>query len=164
MTAYDFIFYILAVLTLLPAGVAVFHPNILYAGISLFGSFFGVAGLYVLLAADFLAATQVLIYVGGILILILFAIMLSKNIYKAKFADNKQKYLLPTILGGIALLFILKLIFSTPWNLTLVDELPPPTAINIGNLLLTDYLLPFELASVLLLAALIGAMVLARSK
>ena len=164
MTAQDTFFYIFALITLLPAIVCVFHPNILYAGLSLFGSFFGVAGIYLLLGADFIAAAQVLIYVGGILILILFAVMLSKNIYGATFQDEKKKKIVPLIMGGILLGFLLKLILTTPWNMTLTDEDPLPTASRLGDLLLTDYLLPFELASILLLAALIGAIILARSK
>ena len=164
MTAHDVFFYIFALITLLPAIVCVFHPNILYAGLSLFGSFFGVAGIYILLGADFIAATQVLIYVGGILVLILFAVMLSKDIYGAKFQDEKKKKILPLILGSILLGFLLKFILTTPWNMTLTDEDPLPTTSRLGDLLLTDYLLPFELASILLLAALIGAIILARSK
>lgn len=164
MTAQDVFFYIFACITLLPAIVCIFHPNILYAGLALFGSFFGVAGIYLLLGADFIAATQVLIYVGGILVLILFAVMLSKDIYGAKFQDEKKKKILPTLLGLTLLGFLIKLIVTTPWNMTLTDEDPLPTTSRLGDLLLTDYLLPFELASVLLLAALIGAIILARSK
>lgn len=155
-------FYIFALLTIVPAVFSVLHPNILYASLSLFISFFGVAGLYVLLAADFVAATQVLIYVGGILVLILFTVMLSKDIYGAKFEDEKKKKIWPAILGVTLLGFILKGIFATHWSLTVIDEVPPPTVDRIGNLLLTEYLLPFELASVLLLAAMIGAVMLTR--
>ncbi|HBQ20705.1 MAG: hypothetical protein A2Z91_07055 [Deltaproteobacteria bacterium GWA2_38_16] len=164
MTSYDSLFYVFAAVTIIPAIVTVFHPNILYAALSLFGSFFGVAGIYVLLGADFIAATQVLIYVGGILVLILFAVMLSKNIYGMTFQDEKKKKILPTLFGILLLGFLIKLITTVHWNTTLSEEGPLPTTAALGNLLLTEYLLPFELASVLLLAALIGAIILARSK
>ncbi|OGQ13559.1 MAG: hypothetical protein A3B70_08585 [Deltaproteobacteria bacterium RIFCSPHIGHO2_02_FULL_40_11] len=157
------IFYLFAILTVAPAFVAVFHPNILYAALSLFISFFGVAGLYLLLAADFVAATQVLLYVGGILILLLFAVMLSPKIYSPTFQESQKRYIVPSILGVFILSIIVFSIFKTNWNVTLVEGIFPHTVSRIGNLFLTDYLLPFELASILLLAALIGAILLARS-
>lgn len=164
MTAYDTIFYVVSAMMIVSAGVSVFHPNILYAGLSLFGAFFGVAILYILLGADFIAATQVLIYVGGILTLLLFAIMLSKNIYGATFGDEKRRKLLPALFSLLIFGFLLKLIFSIDWNTLASEEIPAPTTRRLGTLLLTDYLLPFELASILLLGALVGAILLARSK
>ena len=158
----DILFYVFAVVTVMTAFVAVLHPNILYAGLSLFGTFFGIAALYVLLGADFIAATQILIYVGGILTLILFAIMLSKNIYKVSFREDNQRRIFPAIVSVIFLGLLIKVIFSIEWNLIMSDDAPLPTTSRLGTLLLTDYLLPFELASVLLLAALIGAIHLAR--
>ncbi|MBI4041719.1 MAG: NADH-quinone oxidoreductase subunit J [Deltaproteobacteria bacterium] len=164
MKAYDVIFYLFALLTVLPAIFSAFHPNILYAALSLFISFFGVAGLYALLAADFVAAAQVLIYVGGILILLLFAVMLSKNIYGATFQEEKKKKIWPSLLGMLFLGVITKIAWTTHWSEALVDNLVQPTTARIGHQLLTDYLLPFELSSLLLLSAFIGAITLARSK
>lgn len=164
MTSYDFIFYAFSGIIIGSSVVCVFHPNILYAGLSLFGAFFGVAGIYLLLGADFLAATQVLIYVGGILTLLLFAVMLSKNIYGVKFEEEKKRKIAPTLFCMILLGFLIKFIFSAHWNIVTPSEPPAATTHRLGTLLLTDYLLLFELSSVLLLAALIGAIVLARSK
>src|SRR5512145_3384261 len=76
----DLIFFLLAFLTVGSAVLVAVLPNIIYAAVALLFSFAGVAGLYVLLSADFLAATQVLVYVGGILVLILFAVFLSNRI------------------------------------------------------------------------------------
>ena len=90
--------------------------------------------------------------------------MLSKNIYGMTFQDEKKKKILPTLFGILLLGFLIKLITTVHWNTTLSEEGPLPTTAALGNLLLTEYLLPFELASVLLLAALIGAIILARSK
>jgi len=162
MQASDVIFYITSIIVIGSAGCAVLHPNILYAGLSLFFTFFGVAVYYVLLGADFLAAAQVLIYVGGILTLILFAVMLSKNIYGASFVDEKKRKIVPGIVCSIILIFLLKLIFTIDWNMIASAGSPAPTTARLGTLLLTDYLLPFELASILLLAALVGAILLAR--
>jgi len=162
MGIFDILFYIFSGVIVVSAAACVLLPNILYAGISLFGSFFGIAALYLLLGADFVAATQVLIYVGGILAVILFAVMLSKNIYKASFQDEKRRKIVPGIMSVIILGFLLKLIFTVEWNVVASLEAPQATTSRIGTLLLTDYLLPFELASILLLAALIGAIVIAR--
>ncbi len=164
MSFYDIIFYIFSLLIVASAGFCVFHPNIFYAALSLFGTFFGVAGIYVLLGADFVAASQVLIYVGGILTLILFAVMLSKNIYGISFKEERQRRIIPTILCVIVLGFLLNLVLTLDFSYTASQDSPLPTTSHLGGLLLTDYLLPFELASILLLAALIGAILLARSK
>ena len=160
----DILFYIFAFIIIVSAAGAVFLPNILYAGICLFGSFFGVAVFYLLLGADFVAATQGLIYVGGILALLLFAVMLSKNICGVKFEEEKRRKYIPALISVIILGFLLKVILTVDWNLIVSDEPAQATTGKIGTLLLTEYLLPFELASLLLLAALIGAILLARSK
>ena len=80
MDTFDIVFYVFAVITVVSAFVVVFSRNIMYAAFSLLFTFFGVAGLYVLLSADFLAVTQILIYVGGILVLLLFGVMLTNNV------------------------------------------------------------------------------------
>jgi len=159
---FDILFYIFSIVIVGSAAACVLLPNILYAGLSLFGSFFGIAALYILLGADFVAAAQVLIYVGGILTVILFAVMLSKNIYKAQFKDEKRRKVAPAIISVIVLGFLLKLIFTVEWNVVASLDEPQATTAKLGTLLLTDYLLPFELASILLLAALVGAVLLAR--
>ncbi|HSQ75876.1 MAG TPA: NADH-quinone oxidoreductase subunit J, partial [Bacteroidota bacterium] len=79
MDMFDIVFYIFAAITVLSAFVVVFSRNLMYAACSLLFTFFGVAGLYILLHADFLAVTQILIYVGGILVLLLFGIMLTSK-------------------------------------------------------------------------------------
>jgi len=74
------VFYLIALITVVSAGMVAFSRNIIYSAFSLLGTFMGVAGLYVFLGADFVAAVQLLIYVGGILVLILFAVMLTHRI------------------------------------------------------------------------------------
>jgi NADH-quinone oxidoreductase subunit J len=125
-------------------------------------SFFGVAGVYVFLFADFIAITQLLIYVGGIMVLILFGVMLTSHQINVD-AKTGTIQTLPAILiaAGIGggLVWIL---YITNWKVN--PQLPDveTTAQKIGELLLTQYLLPFEIASVILLVALIGAAMIAR--
>lgn len=157
---YHIIFYGFALLTIGSAFIVAFSKNILRAAFALLLTFFGVAGLYVFLAADFMAAAQILIYVGGILILILFAVMLTHNISDIKLSNPATR---PVIGGLIALLVLAGLtwvIVITDWPVgKMVSE---PTTEQIGRAIMGPYLLPFEAVSVLLLAALIGATYLAR--
>jgi len=159
------IFYLFVVLTVGSAAVVVFHKRIIYSAFSLLFTFFGVAALYLYLAADFLAASQVLIYVGGILTLIIFGVFLTAKITTLEIPDEThQRYaaLIPVGLLGVGLFWM---ILSADWaagGLGAAPENPEPTTKALGKLLLTDYLVPFEVASMLLLAALIGAMRLAR--
>ncbi len=157
----ELIFYCFVVLTIGSAVVVVFHPRVMYSAFALLFTFFGVGVLYLYLAADFLAASQLLIYVGGILILIIFGVFLTSSIMSLEILqETHQRFiaLIPIALGGIVLLSV---ILSTPWTTTATTEAVPTTKL-LGRLLLTRYLVPFELASLLLLAALVGAMRLAR--
>ncbi len=139
----------------------VWAPSIVYSGFLLGGVFLSMAGLYLLLNADFVAAAQVLIYVGAVNVLILFAIMLVNRRYT--FPPLKLGWLRNGVtalvcLGLFALLTAVAL--NTPWQLEPIQ--PSSSTLVMGGHFFSDYLLPFELASVLLLMALIGAIVLAR--
>ncbi|MGK7909359.1 MAG: NADH-quinone oxidoreductase subunit J [Synechococcus sp.] len=136
-------------------------PSIVYAAFMLGGVFMSMAGLYLLLNADFVAAAQVLIYVGAVNVLILFAIMLV----------NRQQTFQPLKLGWLrnafaaavcaGIVFLLgSAVFSTGWAVQPVQEIS--SILVIGGQFFSYYLLPFEVASVLLLMALIGAIVIAR--
>ena len=142
------------------AGVA-FSQNIVHSAFSLLAAFLGVAGLYAWAAADLVAVIQLLVYVGGVLVLILFAVMLTSRIGDVN-ATNRSIGLLPGIvlLIGVAAMMI-AVATRLPWPRTFADA-PEPTAAAIGNALLGPYVLPFEVVSLLLLAALVGAVVLAR--
>ena len=157
----EIIFYLFVAITLVSAGMVVFSRRLTYAVFSLLFTFFGVAGLYVFLNADFLAAVQLLIYVGGVLVLLLFGVMLTNRISDIDISlGNISK-----ISGGLASLGILLILgyvmINSPWNRSTAGP-PGETVETIGELLMTRWLLPFEVASVLLLAALIGAAMLAR--
>ncbi len=156
------VFWLFVILTVGSAAVVVFSRRVIYSAFALLFTFFGVAGLYVFLAADFLAASQVLIYVGGILTLIIFGVFLTAKIYQMNIPQQThQRYLaLLPVLGMLAVLIYT--LYTAEW--TLVEPASEPTTRHLGKLLLTTYLVPFEVASVLLLAALIGAMRLSRPR
>jgi len=143
--------------------VVVLGKNIVRAAVALIFSFCGMAALYVLLDAEFLAAVQVLIYVGGITILLLFAIMLTSRIAaKAARVVNDQVVLSAMVAVGLAV----GLIYASTSGLAASMGPPrlPETAPFLGRALLSTYALPFEAVSVLLLAAMVGAIVLARKE
>ena len=157
------LFYGFAAFTLVCAlGVAV-SSSIVYSAFALLGTLFGVAALYVFLAADFVAGAQFLIYIGGVLVLILFAIMLTHRIADMQ-VSNRAVGRLPALLliAGVTLV-LARAIFKTAWPV--VADLPDaPTTAAIGNAFLGPYVLPFELASFVLLAVLVGAIVVSRKE
>jgi NAD(P)H-quinone oxidoreductase subunit 6 len=140
-----------------------FSRNIIYSAFSLLGAFAGVAGIYVFLGADFVAAIQLLIYVGGILVLILFAVMLTHRITDVKITNRAAGKIPALAIVGVLIGLLVQTIRQTPWAKA-KEVLYTPTSAKIGDMFLQEYLLPFELASLVLLAALIGAVVLARKE
>ena len=162
MNAEAVVFWALAIITVGSAAVVVLSRTLIYSAFSLLFTFFGVAGLYVLLGADFLAATQLLIYVGGILVLLLFGVMLTHKIYDLDLkAETTQ--LAPGLIVAVGLFVILAATaVRTQWMS--VPRTPAPTTKEIGRLFLGEYLLPFEAASVLLLVALMGAAMIVRRR
>jgi NADH-quinone oxidoreductase subunit J len=157
------VFYLIALITVVSAGMVAFSRNIIYSAFSLLGTFMGVAGLYVFLGADFVAAAQVLIYVGGILVLILFAVMLTHRITDVAITNRAAGRIPALIDAGVLGYFLIQAIQETTWAKAKEIDYAPTSA-KIGNLFLEQYLLPFELASLILLAAMIGAVVLSRKE
>ncbi|MCC9166896.1 NADH-quinone oxidoreductase subunit J family protein [Pontibacter harenae] len=166
------LFYIFALLAILSAAYLVLTRNLLYAGFSLLVTLLSVAGIYVLLFADFVAVVQLMVYVGGVLVLILFGIMLSSRVHdKSVLSESVNK-------GwgiSIALLLLVGLVYSIgqtsfntlPWLQGNADDvlgLQKSTVQSIGIKLMTDFVLPFEVASLLLLIALMGAAYIATDK
>ena len=152
-------FWVLAVITVGSALMVAAARNLIHAVVALIISFVGVAGLYVTLSADFLAVTQVLIYVGAISILVLFAIMLTPRGDRG----NQEGFLrLPAVLlSGLLAATMIFVALDTDWNIS--DRAGfEDTATDIGEALLDKFVLPFEIASVLLLVAMLGAIVLVR--
>lgn len=159
---YTIIFYLFAAITLFSAAFVVFSRNVIYSAFSLLFTFFGVAALYVFLSADFIAVTQVVVYVGGILVLLLFGVMFTNSIMSSEIKSD----VLHIVPGTLLLLGIIGSVLYTfytthAWT---VSQTPLQGSIveRIGLETMTRYDLPFEMASILLLAALIGAAYLAR--
>jgi len=156
-------FYAAAAVALLGALGVLFLRNLFHAGLSLILSFFAVAALFVLLGAEFLAGVQVLIYVGAVAVLILFAVMLTQRL-TSRHVKTYTRALVPALLvalglAGVAALVMLKL------RLPAAAALPAASPLDeLAELLLSTYLLPFEVISLLLLGALVGAIVLARKE
>ncbi|MBE9194499.1 NADH-quinone oxidoreductase subunit J [Synechocystis sp. LEGE 06083] len=156
-------FLILAFLVIGAALGVVLLSNIVYSAFLLGGVFLSISGIYILLNADFVAAAQVLVYVGAVSVLILFAIMLVNK--REDFSKIPGRWLrnLSTALvctGIFALLSTMVLI--TPWQINETGPFVENTLVTIGKHFFSDYLLPFELASVMLLMAMVGAIILAR--
>jgi len=161
MNWYDIVFYAFAVLTIVSGVGVVFSRSIVYAAFSLLFTFFGVAAIYVLLAADFIAITQILLYVGGILVLIVFGVMLTSRANSVEMRRGIMQIVPAVIVVGAIAGTLIGIMTTTKWPVT---NLAPyeETARPIGALLMTQFVLPFELASILLLVALIGAVIIAR--
>jgi NADH-quinone oxidoreductase subunit J len=162
MTGEAVVFWLFAIVTVGSAAVVVLSRTLIYSAFALLFTFFGVAGLYVLLGADFLAAVQLLVYVGGILVLLLFGVMLTHKIYDLDLKSETTQ-LLPGVIVAAGLFIILAATaLRTQWAAT--PRTPAPTTNEIGRLFMGQYLLPFEAASILLLVALVGAAMIVRRR
>lgn len=142
----------------------VVSPNLVHSAVSLLFTLFGIAGLYVFLFADFLAATQVVIYVGGILVLIIFGVMLTNKIDKPVIESVSSNKIIGVLISSFIFTILSIIVIQTKWPIIENSSPGPSTVELIGKLILGKYLLPFELVSILLLAALVGAALLARKK
>ncbi|MCF6248831.1 MAG: NADH-quinone oxidoreductase subunit J [Desulfobacula sp.] len=160
---YTMSFYILALMVVGSAAYVAISKNIVRCAFALVYTFIGVAGLFVLLSADFIAATQVLVYVGGTLVLILFAVMLSSRISEVKISNRSVGFIPGLIVTGCFAAILIYIAVFGQWPVKAVIRFSPTTA-DIGNALLGRWLLAFEVISILILAGLMGAVVVARIK
>jgi NADH-quinone oxidoreductase subunit J len=161
MTLYDITFYLFAFVTILSAYLVVTVRNIVYSAFSLLFTLFGIAGLYALLGADFIAIVQLIVYVGGILILMIFGVMLTNKITNVQIKTGVFQILPATVGVGIFGGFLLAVLLNTNWlNLSVKDS--PATTFQLGQLLMNEWILVFELLGIVLLIALLGAASIAR--
>ncbi|MFZ3589046.1 NADH-quinone oxidoreductase subunit J [Bacillus sp. DJP31] len=158
----EFIAFLVLALVAIAGGVLMINlSNVVHMVLALVFSFISIAGIYVLLSAEFVAAVQILIYSGAITIIMLFGIMLTRHNDTSEARSSLGKKIL--IMGGIAA-FAITVYFGI-YDLQLSDQ---PTDLHVENTkqigitLYSKYIIPFELTSVLLLVALIGAIVLAK--
>jgi NADH-quinone oxidoreductase subunit J len=157
------VFIICSLVTLGAALAVVTSRNLFHSALFLILSFVGVAGLYVLLEAPFLAAVQILVYVGAIAILIVFAIMLTRRLMAKDLVQRNTQWNL-ALLGAFFLFIALGLILLRV-NWPVVGAAVPEETISLlGQNLMGTYLVPFEVASVLLLVALVGSIIIARER
>ncbi len=154
-------FFVLAGIALVGAVLVASLRNIMHAALALMLTFLGVAGIYLLLEAEFVAVVQVLVYIGAIAVLILFAIMLTRGLMTRTLAPGNSQW--------VGALLIALFLFAVLFFVAIGTRWPLGQTINTSNLipqigqeLVTTYVLPFEVASLLLLSALIGAIVIAR--
>lgn len=159
----EIVFWFIVSLTIFSAFFVVQSSNLLYSAYSLLLTFIGIAGLYIFLWADFMAVMQIIIYVGGILILIVFGIMLTNKITSVNISHTSLQRKLGALVTGVLFMALGYMILNTTWNLNPALE-PDQTVGTVGKLLMQDYLLPFELVSILLLGTLIAATTLSRKE
>jgi NADH-quinone oxidoreductase subunit J len=176
MAVATLIFWLVILVTATSAIVVVTARNILHAAFSLCLAFLGVAAIYVFLHADFVAAVQLIVYVGGILVLILFAIMFSANVVEDTAEGGRSKLALAAGAAAAVAVFAAIVLLTqrlkdplAAANVHGADHYQAAVSVaagqtGIGHLLMGQYLLPFEVVSVLLLAALVGAVVIIRKE
>ncbi|MCX7839914.1 MAG: NADH-quinone oxidoreductase subunit J [Anaerolineae bacterium] len=154
-------FFVMAAITLGGALMAVAARNLIRAALGLIIALIGIAGIYFVLEAEFVAVVQILIYVGAISILILFAVMLTRGLMKRDLPAQNSQWIAAAFIALVLFAALLYVVFNTTWRAVetqVAGDLIP----KLGTELMTTYLLPFEAVSLLLLAALIGAIVIAR--
>jgi NAD(P)H-quinone oxidoreductase subunit 6 len=159
-TAETLVFYGLAALVLGGGAGVALSRNLMRSAFMLLATLAGTAGLYLFLGADFVGVTQLLVYVGGILVLLLFAVLLTARIGRARDSNAGVGRGPALALAGLVAALTIGVVVVTPWPRT--EAIATPTTARLGDAFLREALLPFELVSLLLLMALVGAMVIAR--
>jgi len=155
------IFYILAIIAAVSGLLVVTLKNIFHSALFLVLTLFSIAGIYLLLGAEFLAAVQVLIYVGAITILMIFAIMLTYQLSSKSIRQVNEQ--VPWAILIVSMFFVMSLIavMKTAWPAA-NRVLPENNTLELGRQLLSTYVIPFEVVSIVLLVALIGAIIISR--
>lgn len=162
MEMIDILFYIICGLACLSAGFILFTKNILYAAFALVVTLLCIAAIYIFSNAEFIAVSQIMIYVGGIIVLVIFGIMLTAKIRDEKAIVGSHNRFL-ALVSSLAIFIMLISVIGTI-NFTQYEVISGSNINKIGDGIMTDYLLPFELTAVLLLIALIGATAIASKK
>ena len=156
------LFYLFAAMVVTSAIGVVACRSIVRASVCLLFTLAGVAGLYFLLNAEFLAAVQLVVYTGGILIIIIFGVMLTSTSPFSRFEPKAGEVAIALSIGIILLTALILVAVRTPFAHT--DDVPATSIESFGQMFLDDYVVPFELASVLLLVVMIGAAYVARGR
>ena len=159
------VFIVLSAITLIGALGAVTSRNLFHAALFLVLSFIGVAGFYILLEAEFLAMVQLLVYVGAISILIIFAVMLSRRMMSPEVKTRNEQWAWGLVAAVVLFAILSFILLRVAWPVAEIS-LPDELMTELGRALVDpgQYLLIFEVASVLLLVALVGAVIIARER
>jgi NADH-quinone oxidoreductase subunit J len=164
-TLQQVVFFAIALFTAVAALIVVSAPNLFHNALGLVATLFGVTGLYALLEAEFLAVSQVLIYVGAISTLITFAIMLTRGMMFGGTSSTNPQMLAAAIMTVLLFFVLSGLLTHVPWpEVGAVLGNGEAIIADLGELFVTTYLVPFELIALLLLVALAGALLLARDR
>ena len=158
----EIVLNVFILLTVVPCLWVALSSNIVHAAFSLLVTLFGVAGLYVLLGADFIGVVQVIVYIGGILVLIIFGVMMTQRGKLLPLSVQLPGRFFGGLLSSIILAALILAARRSQWPAAASLLEPEPTSAAIGDLLLGKYLVAFEVASVLLLVALVGAVLIVR--
>jgi len=157
------VFLIMTVLTIGGAVGVVMSRRLFHSALFLILSLFGVTGYYVLLSAGFLAVVQLMIYIGAVAILILFAIMFSRRVMAADQTQRNHQWWISLIMAAVLLVVLIVTVNAVEWPIS--DVTPPNNTVEqLGLAFLGSYLIPFEVIAILLSVALIGAVILARER
>ncbi len=158
----DLVFVALALLCVVPAVWVVFSRHIVHAGFALLFTLLGVSGMYAFLGADFLAVTQVMVYVGGVLVLVLFTVMMTHVPSHARRRHGLDRLVPPAVFAAAVFGVLYKVITATRWQASPAEA--KATTAEIGAQFMTTYLFPFEYVSLVLLMAMVGAAILIRER
>ncbi len=158
----EMLFYPLAASVCIFAGLAVTQKNVFHCALYLAMVLLSIAGIYFYLDAPFLGVIQILVYVGGIITLFVFAIKLTAHIEDKVIRQTSQQWVPSLMITGILLCVLFRFFSQNPWANPNLGK--PTTLAQLGNFLMTNYAVPFEFISLLLLAAMVGAIVIGKVK
>lgn len=158
------IFFFVSGVIVVSALAVVLSENLFHAGLSMIVSFLGIAAVYAMLSAPFVAAMQVLVYAGAIAVILLFAFMLTHDIMRPQQMSSKFQQVGSAVVCGLLAVFMGRVLMSSGWSNLKVQPVEGVSIGELGAKFLTDYLVPFELISLLLLMTLVGAIVIARKE
>jgi NADH-quinone oxidoreductase subunit J len=156
------LFWILAIVSLFSALMVVISKNPVFSVIWLIVTFFSISGHYILLNAQFLAVVNIIVYAGAIMVLFLFVIMLMNLSKQTEPRKNKWLNLIGAISGGSLLLVLIAALKTTDKEMTQLAEGNIGLIKNLGSVLFNDYVVPFEISSILFLSAMVGAVILGK--
>jgi NADH-quinone oxidoreductase subunit J len=160
VTAHDLVFVLVGLLTAGAAVLTVTSKNLVHAALSLAATLAGIAGVFLVLHADFLALVQLVVYVGAVAVLFLFGLMLTRAPIGREALDSQNRGLALAVAG--TLFVVLSVLIVHAFGDVRIDEVVGPPVADIGTAIFASWVLPFEVLSMLLLAAVIGAIVLSR--